>query len=206
MTRIKVLLLTLSFIFISFQAMAEPYKILAFGDSLTAGYGLDQGEAFPVLLEQMLKTDGHDVKVINAGVSGETTSGGLNRLDWTLQHNPDLVMLALGANDALRKLPPELARENLSKMIEKLQAKDIEVLLLGMYAPRNFGEDYTGKFDVIYSDLAKKYNVKLYPFLLDGVVADPDLNQQDGLHPNKKGAEIIARNLLPFVKDFLESK
>ncbi len=204
MRLIKVLLLTFLFIFTALPAMADTYKILAFGDSLTAGYGLSQDKAFPVLLEQNLKADGYDVAVINAGVSGETTSGGLSRLDWTLQHEPDLVLLGLGANDALRKISPDLAKENLSKMIEKLQAKDIDVLLLGMYAPPNFGAEYGDQFNAIFPALTEEYDVKLYPFLLEGVAADRSLNQDDGLHPNEKGARIIADNLKPHVIPFLK--
>lgn len=203
MHRFKGLILSFVIIFTVAPAMAETYKIMAFGDSLTAGYGLAADKSFPAVLEQKLKTDGYDIEVVNAGVSGETTSGGLSRLDWTLQHEPDLVLLGLGANDALRKLPADLAQKNLSEMIEKLQAKNIEILLLGMMAPRNFGTEYTGAFDAIYPALAEQYDVALYPFLLKGVVADPTLNIEDGLHPNEKGAEIIADNLKPLVIEFL---
>ena len=184
--------------------MGPQRDVLAFGDSLTAGYGMSPQEAYPAQLEEQLKAKGHDVKIINAGVSGDTTTGGLNRLDWALKHNPDLVLLGLGANDALRHLPPDLALKNLSGIIAKLQEQGKDIILLGMYAPRNFGPGYTKKFDGIYTALADQYDVPLYPFLLEGVFGNPALNLTDGLHPNDKGAEIIARNLLPFVEEFLE--
>lgn len=193
------MLLFLYLCFFTSIAFAETYKILAFGDSLTAGYGLPSGQAFPDKLEVKLKAAGYDVKVINAGVSGETTSGGLNRLDWTLKHDPDLVLLGLGANDALRFLPPDLAYQNLEAMIQNIQSRGIQILLLGMYAPRNSDPRYIQKFDRIFPTLAQKYNIPLYPFLLEGVALNPAYNLADGVHPNNQGTEIIANNLFPYM-------
>lgn len=194
------------FLLLPLSAHAEPYKILAFGDSLTAGYGLDQGQAYPDKLEKKLRAMGYDVEIVNAGVSGETTTGGLNRLDWTMKHNPDLVMLALGANDALRFIDPGLTKKNLDQMISKIKAYDADVFLLGMLAPRNIGEDFIKRFDTIYPDLAKEYDIPLYPFILEGVATNPDLNLKDGLHPNNKGTEIIADRILPYLRDILDSQ
>jgi len=204
--RFKFYILTLGFLILSSAAMAEPYRILAFGDSLTAGYGMSPKSSYPAQLEKKLKDEGFDVVIQNAGVSGDTTSGGLNRLEWSLQNRPDLVLLGLGANDALRNISPDLPRKNLDQMIETLKKRDIDVLLLGMYAPRNFGRKYTNSFDSIYPDLANKHDVVLYPFLLDGVFGNPALNLNDGLHPNEQGAGIMADKLLPFVREFIESK
>jgi acyl-CoA thioesterase-1 len=187
-------------------AKADTYKILAFGDSLTAGYGLDQGKSYPDKLQEKLLVLGYDVKIINAGVSGETTTGGLNRLDWTMQHNPDLVVLALGANDALRFIDPDLTYRNLDSMIVKIKDRGAKVLLLGMVAPRNGGAEFTQKFDAIYPRLAKVHDIPLYPFILEGVATKPDLNIHDGVHPNEKGTEIIANNVLPYLVDILDSK
>lgn len=187
-------------------AKADTYKILAFGDSLTAGYGLDQGKSYPDKLQEKLLVLGYDVKVINAGVSGETTTGGLNRLDWTMQHNPDLVVLALGANDALRFIDPDLTYRNLDSMIAKIKDKGAKVLLLGMVAPRNGGAEFTQKFDAIYPRLSKDHDIPLYPFILEGVATKPELNIHDGVHPNEKGTEIIANNVLPYLVDILDSK
>ncbi|RMF12306.1 MAG: arylesterase [Alphaproteobacteria bacterium] len=176
--------------------------VLAFGDSLTAGYGLGAGEALPDQLEQALKDRGIGARVINAGVSGDTTAGGLARLEWTLaglDSPPDLVILALGANDALRGIAPALTRANLAAMIEALQARAIPVLLAGMVAPPNMGPDYAAEFNPIYPELAARYGVALYPFLLDGVAANPALNQEDGMHPNGEGVAVIAERLAPIV-------
>ena len=179
-------------------------KILAFGDSLTAGYGLPAGTGYPGQLKKLLSVQGYNVEVINAGVTGETTTGGLNRIDWAMQHKPDLVLLGLGANDALRFLDPKLTESNLSAIVEKIKAKDAAVMLLGMYAFRNAGEVYTTKFDGIYPRLAQKYDVPLYPFLLEGVALNPVLNLKDGLHPNQAGAKIMATNMAPLVAQQLD--
>ena len=186
---------------------AEPKTIIAFGDSITAGYGVTAAEAFPAVLEKKLNDAGMKVKIQNAGVSGETTQGGLARLDWTLAGGkPALFMLGLGANDALRGVDPAITRKNLTEMLTKLQAQKIPVLLLGMISPRNMGTHFSHDYDTIYADLAKQFNVPLYPFLLDGVAMDPALNQGDGIHPNPKGAEFIAGRLVEPVRKALGEK
>jgi acyl-CoA thioesterase I len=191
-------------------ARAEPSapatKILAFGDSLTAGYGVAPSAAFPVRLAARLEKDGYDVAVKNAGVSGDTTSGGLARLDWTISDRPDLVLLELGANDALRGIDPKLARSNLDAMLARLSQAHIKVLLIGMKAPGNWGPAYQKSFDAIYPALAKKYGIALYPFFLDGVALDEKLNQGDGLHPNAAGVEVIVAKIAPAVEALLGGK
>jgi acyl-CoA thioesterase-1 len=185
-------------------AQAAPIKIMAFGDSLMAGYGLSSdADNIPSQLEKALKAGGHDVKFINAAVSGDTTTDGLARLDWSLAEKPDLVLLELGANDALRGQDPDRARSNLDQILARLKAANIPVLLCGMIAPRNLGPAYGAKFDPIFSDLAKKYDVPLYPFILDGVALDGSLNQADGLHPNKEGVLVIVKRLAPVVEKAL---
>ena len=181
-------------------AAAAPTKIVAFGDSLTAGYGLEPSEAFPVRLAARLQKDGYAVTIENAGVSGDTTSGGLARLDWAIGGRPDLVLLELGANDALRGIDPKLTRANLDAMLVKLAREHIKVLLIGMKAPRNWGPDYDEAFDAIYPALAEKYGVPLYPFFLDGVALDAKLNQGDGLHPNAAGVAVIVAKIAPVVE------
>jgi acyl-CoA thioesterase-1 len=185
-------------------AHADPIKIMAFGDSLMAGYGLSSdADNIPSQLEKALKSDGHDVKFINAAVSGDTTTDGLARLEWSLADKPDLVLLELGANDALRGQDPDRARANLDQILARLKAANIPVLLCGMIAPRNLGPAYGAKFDPIFGDLAKKYDVPLYPFILDGVALDGSLNQADGLHPNKDGVLVIVKRLAPVVEKAL---
>lgn len=187
------------------SAMAEETKrIVAIGDSLTAGYGLPAGEDFVTRLEAALQAKGYDVTVENAGVSGDTTAGGLQRLDWAIGNGADYVILELGANDALRGIEPEETRRNLSRIIEILQEKDIPVLLAGMRAPPNMGSEYTTAFDNIFPDLASRYKTGYYPFFLDGVAADPNLNQDDYIHPNAEGVNVIVGNILPFVTAFIE--
>lgn len=184
----------------------EAPRILAFGDSLTAGLGLTPDAAFPARLEAVLRSDGIVARVINAGVSGETTSGGAARLDWALGDHPDLVILELGANDALRGIDPKIAYANLDKILARLKASGAKVLLAGMLAPPNWGRDYQQEFAAIFPTLAKKYQVTLYPFFLDGVAMDPSLNQPDGLHPNARGAALIASKLAPYVERLLKSE
>jgi acyl-CoA thioesterase-1 len=174
-------------------------KLVFLGDSLAAGLGLKPEQSFPSRLEAALKAQGRSVRVLNQGVSGDTTAGGLDRVDWLLTDKPDIVLIELGANDALRGLDPALAERNLSAIIEKLKAAGVTVWLAGMMAPRNFGPEYVAAFDGLYKRLADKYQVPLYPFILDGVAQDPALNQADGLHPNVHGAQVIADRLLPFV-------
>ena len=187
----------------SLYASAGEKKLLVFGDSLTAGLGVPYDKAFPAQLEKKLKAGGYAVKVINAGISGDTTSGGLSRLDWTLQQNPDFVILELGANDMLRAVDPALARDNLQKMLEMLQKRKIPVLLAGMKATTNLGQKYVTAFNGIYPSLAKKYPVVYYPFFLEGVALHRELLQDDGLHPNAQGAAAIADKMLPSVKKLL---
>jgi acyl-CoA thioesterase-1 len=182
---------------------AAATRILAFGDSLTAGLGVAANQSFPVQLAARLKADGYDVIVDNGGVSGDTTADGLARFDWTMGGHPDIVLLELGANDMLRGLDPKRAAANLDAMLGKLNAAKAKVLLLGMRAPPNWGADYQKAFDGIYPALAKKYDVPLYPFFLDGVALDPKLNQPDGLHPTPAGVAVIVSRVAPAVERLL---
>ena len=186
-------------LFSSVLAVAKTTEIVVFGDSIAAGFGLPQGQAFPARLEAKLRADGFAVHVINAGNSGDTTADGLARLDWSLAGKPDIVILELGANDALRGLDPATVRANLDTMIARIQASGAKVLLAGMQAPTNWGEDYRRDFDRIYPELAQARGVALYPFLLDGVALDPQLNQADGIHPNERGVGIIVDHIAPYV-------
>jgi acyl-CoA thioesterase I len=194
---IGALLLGLSVV--SVTAAARVPEILAFGDSLTAGLGLPAEQAFPARLEARLKAEGIDARVINAGVSGDTTTDGLARLDWALAEKPDLVILELGANDMLRGIDPRIVRANLDAMIDKITASGAKILLLGMKAPPNWGEHYQQKFDRIYPALARAHGVALYPFFLDGVAMEPTLNQPDGLHPNERGVGVLVDRIAPVV-------
>jgi acyl-CoA thioesterase I len=180
--------------------------ILDFGDSLTAGYGLPASAAFPAQLQAWLARRGIAARVINAGVSGDTTAGGLARLDWALAGKPDLVILALGANDALRGIDPKAVRANLAEMIKKTKAAGAKLLLLGMLAPPNWGEAYDHDFDRIFPDLARRYGVPLYPFFLEGVAMKPQLNQADGLHPNARGVVVLVDHIGPVVAQVLGRK
>jgi acyl-CoA thioesterase-1 len=179
--------------------------IVAFGDSLTAGYMLLRQSSFPAQLQVALAAKGYKVTIGNAGVSGDTTSGGLERFEWTLQTGADAVILELGANDALRGTDPKIARDNLDKMLGILKARNIPVLLAGMKAPANWGAEYKTSFDAIYPDLAAKYAVPLYPFFLEGVALDPALVQADGLHPTDKGVAEIVRRILPQVEALVKT-
>lgn len=182
---------------------AAPVHIMAFGDSLTAGYGLPNGDSYPAVLEQELRARGYNVRVSNAGVSGDTSAGGLARLGWALADAPDILILELGANDALQGLPPENLRDNLAAILEQCAEAGVRVLLAGMRAPRNMGAQYATAYDAIYPELARKYDVPLYPFFLDGVALDRSLNQADGVHPNAKGVRVIVNRLLPHVEALL---
>jgi acyl-CoA thioesterase I len=187
------------------QAAGRVPVILDFGDSLTAGYGLPAGQAFPARLEAWLHQQGIEARVVNAGVSGDTTAGGLARLDWALADKPDLVILALGANDALRGIEPSTVRENLDKMIGKIEASGAKLLLLGMLAPPNWGEEYSHAFDQIFPELARIHHLPLYPFFLEGVAMKPELNQPDGLHPNERGVAVLVDRIAPVVARLLGS-
>ena len=186
-------------------AAAKPVTLLALGDSLTAGYGLQPSDAFPVKLEAALKAKGHDVKVINAGVSGDTALDGASRLDWALAEPVDAVIVELGANDALRGLPVPQAEAALDQLLTTLAEKKIPTLLAGMKAPPNLGPDYQKAFDGMYPRLAEKHGVPLYPFFLDGVAADTKLNQADGMHPNPAGVDVIVQRILPSVEKLIET-
>jgi acyl-CoA thioesterase-1 len=200
---VALLLLALSGICGSAAATARTAQILAFGDSLTAGFGLPSDKGFPAQLEARLRADGIDAHVVNAGVSGDTTAGGLARLNWSLADKPDLVILELGANDMLRGIEPDVVRANLEKMIDKIRASGARLLLAGMEASPNWGESYKKAFDRLYPELARAQDVALYPFFLEGVAMKPDLNQPDGLHPNARGVAVIVERIAPDVAALL---
>ena len=183
--------------------VAAPLMLMAYGDSLTAGYGLQPSDAFPVKLEAALRAKGHDVAVINGGVSGDTALDGLSRLDWAMSDDVDAVIVELGANDMLRGLPPGQAEQALDGILAKLAARKLPVLVAGMRAPPNLGPDYQAQFDGMYERLATKHGALLYPFFLDGVAADVSLNQADGLHPNPAGVDVIVARILPSVEQLL---
>jgi acyl-CoA thioesterase I len=184
-------------------AAEGPVKIVALGDSLTAGYRIAAADAFPVKLERALRAKGHAVEVVNAGVSGDTAAGGLARLDWAVPAGTEAVIVELGANDALRGVDPELTRRALDEILRRLKARGILVLLAGMRAPPNMGPDYVRRFDAIYPDLASGHEVMLYPFFLESVAAVAALNQGDGIHPTAAGIDVIVRGLLPQAEDLV---
>jgi len=188
------------------SAQQGPARIVALGDSLSAGYLLPQKNAFPTVLERALRERGHKVEVSNAGVSGDTASGGLERLDWAVGDGADLVIIELGANDMLRGVDPSITRKALATIITRLQAKKIPILLTGMVAAPGMGRDYEVKFNAIYGDLAREFGVALYPFFLEGVAGNPALLLSDGLHPNPQGVEVIVRGLLPSVEALLAKR
>ena len=195
--------LVLAFVMLAVPAQARTLKILALGSSLTQGYGLPPGTEFTTQLQAALKASGNDAEVENAGVSGDTSSGGLSRLDWSLADHPDAAIIELGSNDMLRGIPPEVTEKNLRAILSTLQKDHIPGLLTGMHAQRNLGPDYVKEFDGIYPRLAKDYDVVFYPFFLDGVALNPKLNQADGMHPNPSGVKIIVARMLPYVKKML---
>ncbi|MBL8906137.1 MAG: arylesterase [Rhizobiales bacterium] len=184
-------------------AAQETITILAFGDSLTAGLGVDPQSAFPAKLEEALRSRGHDVRVINAGVSGDTTAAGRDRLDWVLTDDIDAVIVELGANDALRGIAPAETRAALTAILETLKQRNLPVLLAGMLAPRNLGPDYAAAFDPIFPELAETYGVVYYPFFLDGVATEAALNQADGIHPNPAGVAAIVSRITPAVEELV---
>ena len=181
----------------------KPIKMVVLGDSLSAGLGLSASSAFPARLQKSLEAKGIVVDLINAGVSGDTTSGGRDRLDWSVPEGTEAVILELGANDALRGIDPRVTRAALTDILTRLKARKIAVLLCGMVAPPNYGSDYSARFNAIYPELAKSFGVPLYPFFLEGVATDARLNQADGLHPTAEGVDVIVKNILPMVEAFL---
>ncbi|HIF60119.1 MAG TPA: arylesterase [Rhodospirillales bacterium] len=174
-------------------------KLMIFGDSLTAGYGLKRSDSFSEKLSNALKSKGCNVRIILSSVSGDTTAGGKARLDWALIEKPDAFLLELGANDGLRGIDPSVSRENLESIIKKLKKNRVKTLIVGMFAPPNLGKEYSREFNNIFSSLAKKYSLLFYPFFLEGVAANPQLNQADGIHPNPKGVDEIIKRMLPIV-------
>lgn len=183
----------------------KPIKLVVLGDSLSAGLGLPAQDAFPAKLQKALQAKGIAVDMTNAGVSGDTSSGGRDRLDWSVPEGTEGVVLELGANDAMRGIDPDLTRAALTDIVRRLKARKIAVMLCGMLAPPNFGADYGARFNSIYPDLAKQFDVPLYPFFLDGVAADAKLNQADGIHPTAEGVNIVVNNMLPMVEAFLRT-
>src|ERR1700737_134018 len=181
----------------------KPIKMVVLGDSLSAGLGLSASAAFPERLQKSLKSNGIDVDMINAGVSGDPSSGGRDRLDWSVPEGTEAVILELGANDALRGIDPKVTRAALTEILTRLKARGIGVLLCGMVAPPNYGSDYSARFNAIYPELAKSFGVPLYPFFLEGVAPYVSLNQADGLHPTAEGVDVIVKNMLPMVQAFL---
>jgi acyl-CoA thioesterase I len=198
------LLLTLPLPLDAATAATRPTRIVVLGDSLVAGFQLKVSDAFPAQLERALKARGHSVEIINAGVSGDTTAGGLERLKWAIPDATDAVILELGANDALRGLDPARAKANLDKIILSLKSDGLEILLAGMLAPRNLGATYSSAFDAIYPELAKQHGLLLYPFFLDGVAFDGKYNLGDGIHPNGSGVAEITRRMLPLVEQLID--
>ncbi len=182
---------------------AKPIKMVVLGDSLSAGLGLPAPAAFPARLQKALEIKGITADMVNAGVSGDTSSGGRDRLDWSVPDGTDAVIVELGANDALRGIDPNVTRAALTDILTRLKARKIAVMLCGMVAPPNYGSDYSARFNAIYPDLAKSFGVPLYPFFLQGVAAEARLNQADGLHPTAEGVDVIVKNILPTVEAFL---
>ena len=184
---------------------SAPLKVVVLGDSLSAGHGLSASDAFPAKLQKALKARGIIIDMTNAGVSGDTSSGGRDRLDWSVPEGTQAVIVELGANDALRGIDPAVTRTALSDILSKLKARGIAVLLCGMVAPPNYGRDFAARFNSIYPELAKSFGVRLYPFFLEGVAADAKLNQSDGMHPTAEGIDVMVKNILPTVEAFLGS-
>jgi len=200
-------LVNLTVVAVAGPVAAAPLRIVVLGDSLTAGYGLAGDDAFPVRLQAALQADGIDARVINAGVSGDTSAAGLRRLDWALAAGPDgppdALIVELGANDGLRGLDPKTTEANLDAILTRGKARGLKILLTGMKAPPNLGRDYAAEFDALFPRLAARHDVALYPFFLDGVAADRTLNQADGIHPNPAGVAVIVGRILPYVKRLL---
>jgi acyl-CoA thioesterase I len=189
--------------FAQIKPTGKPIKLVVLGDSLSAGLGLAGQDAFPMKLQKALQDKGIAIDMTNAGVSGDTSSGGRDRLDWSVPDGTEGVIVELGANDALRGIDPDVTRASLSDIVARLKARGIAVMLCGMLAPPNYGSDYAARFNSIYPELAKKFDVALYPFFLDGVAADAKLNQADGIHPTAAGVDVIVKNIMPTVEAFL---
>jgi acyl-CoA thioesterase-1 len=205
MDRLKTLVLSLGLCLLSGLPSGAAQKTIVFlGDSLTAGYGLPEENAYPHRIQEYLQRDGFDWQVINAGISGDTTKGGSKRIRWILKSSPSVVFVALGANDGLRGVPVSESRSNLEAIVLELKKSGVEVVIAGMQLPRNYGSDYSKSFKSVFPQIAEKYKLRLYPFLLDGVALHPELNQADGIHPNEKGQEIIAGKVYRFLKPLLE--
>lgn len=187
-------------------ATAEPARVVAFGDSLMAGFNLPPGADFPTRLEAQLQAEGHDVAIVNAAVSGDTTSGGLGRLDWSVPDGTDLVILELGGNDALRGIDPALTRDNLDAMVARLVERGIDVILAGMLAPPNMGDDYAARFNPIFPDLAARYDVPLDPFFLEGAITVDGMMQADGIHPTAAGVDAMVARFAPFMRQWLDDR
>ena len=193
-------------VLVASAASATPradHLIVALGDSLTAGLGVGVEEAYPALLEARLRREGFDYRVVNAGVSGDTSAGGLRRLDWALKLKPQVLIVALGANDGLRGQPPAALRANLTQIVERARGAGARVLLAGMRVPPNYGDEYARAFAAVYTSVARATGVPLAPFLLDGVAGDPRLNQADGIHPTAEGQRVIAEHLWPHLRPLL---
>ena len=204
--RALALSLLVTLFLVCYHALADGdarLRLMVLGDSLVAGHGLPQGESFPDILQAELAGAGHNVEVLNAGVSGDTTAGGLARLDWSLAENPDALIVVLGGNDLLRGLEPAATKANLAAIIDQAISRKITVMLAGMQAPRNLGQDYAEEFDAIYTQLGARDEVIFYPFFLDGVALVPEFNQPDGMHPNRAGVDEIARRIRPTVEALL---
>lgn len=180
--------------------------IVAVGDSLTAGFGLDENESYPAVLEQKLQAAGYPYQVINAGVSGETSSGTLSRMEWILTLEPDIVILEIGANDGLRGVDPQVTEDNIRQMLRLLEGSEVQVVFVGMEMVRNLGQDYVSRFNRIYPDLAEEFDVVFFPFFLEGVAMVSALNQSDGIHPNARGYAIIVDNIYPYIIEVMNKR
>ena len=203
---VAAILVGIATLFPAASSLAKTFRIVGFGDSLMAGYQLGPGQSFTDQLQAALRRDGFDVAVANAGVSGDTTSDGLAHLGWSIPDGTDMVLLELGSNDMLRGIEPAITKKNLAEMIEKLKARGIGIVLMGMLAAPNLGAAYTSAFDAIYPDLAKQFGLPLYPFFLKGVAQHPDLQLSDGMHPNAKGVAVMVKGALPAIEKAMKTR
>ncbi|WP_372634692.1 arylesterase [Fodinibius sp.] len=205
MKRFLTFFVTLILFSLPASAQEEPSRILFFGDSITAGHGIDKQKAYPALIQQKIDSLGWNYKAVNGGLSGETSSGGLRRIDWMLKQPVSVFILELGGNDGLRGIDPEVTKSNLQKIIDKVRAKysDAAIVLAGMQVPPNLGSDYTDAFRQVYPELAEQHDVELIPFLLEGVGGNDELNQSDGIHPTAEGHEVVAQNIWEVLEPIL---